>query len=42
LLAGLTGHILMAIQNDLCSEGRMTRHFDGYVSPVRVDDVERT
>src|SRR5438552_3865145 len=39
--AGLTGYILMTVQDDLCAERRMTGHLDGDVSPVWVDDVER-
>jgi len=41
LLAGLTRHILMSIQDDLCSKGRMAAHLDGDMPPIRVKNVER-
>ena len=37
----LTCHILMAIEHDLCAEGRMRAQLDRDMSPLWVDDVER-
>lgn len=40
-LSGLTSHVLMSIQDDLCAERRMTAHLDGDMSPIGVENVER-
>src|SRR5215510_3849953 len=39
-VAALAGYILMAIQNDLRTEGRMAGHLDGDVPPIGIHDVE--
>src|SRR4029450_2893122 len=41
LFAGLTGHILVPVENDLSTEGRMPGHLDSDVSPFRVHNVKR-
>ena len=40
-LRGLTCYMLMAIEHDLCAEGRMGAQLDRDMPPLCVDDVER-
>src|SRR5712691_1300784 len=40
-LLGATGHILMAVPNDLCSKRRVPAHLDRDVPPLFIPDVER-
>jgi hypothetical protein len=37
----LTGHELVAVEDDLRAERRMPRHLDRHMTPLRVDDVKR-
>src|SRR6185437_5912264 len=39
--AGLAGHVLMAVEDDLRAERRMPRHLDRHMTPLRVDEVKR-
>jgi hypothetical protein len=36
----LAGHVLVTIQDDLGSKGRMPRHLDRYVPPIPVQNVK--
>src|SRR4029078_4537658 len=39
--AGLPGHELVAVADDLRAERRMPRHLDRHMTPHRIHDVER-
>jgi hypothetical protein len=39
--SGLRSYVLMAVEKDLSPEGRVPRHFNGEVSPVGVQNMER-
>src|SRR4029077_6585475 len=40
-LAGLAGDVLMAVQDHLGGEGRMSADLDGEMAPVSIEDMER-